>query len=49
MMSTWFWTLPRRRLKSAPGFNKDHWPNMANPNGRPEVDKFYGPPRTARR
>ena len=36
------------RLKEAPGFDKEHWPDMANPNWATEIDKFY-PARTAER
>lgn len=41
--------VPKERLKQAPGFDKSHWPNMADPQWSHDVDKFYGPPRTARR
>lgn len=36
------------RLKEAPGFDKDHWPDTANPNWATEIDKFY-PTRSAER
>lgn len=36
------------KLNSAPGFDKDHWPNTADPNWSAEIDKFY-PERTAER
>jgi sporulation protein YlmC with PRC-barrel domain len=36
------------RLKDAPGFNKDHWPDTADPKWSAEIDKYY-PPRTAAR
>jgi sporulation protein YlmC with PRC-barrel domain len=39
----------KEKLKNAPGFDKGHWPNMADPQWSREVDKFYGPPRTASR
>lgn len=29
------------RLKDAPGFDKDHWPNMADPNWSSSVDSYY--------
>ena len=29
------------RLKSAPGFDKDHWPTMADPTWGAEVHRFY--------
>jgi hypothetical protein len=28
-------------LKSAPGFDKNYWPDMANPNWSQEIDTFY--------
>ena len=34
-------------LKNAPGFNKDRWPNAADPNWTREVDSYYE--RTAQR
>ncbi len=37
------------RLKNAPGFDKDHWPNMADPTFPQTIEKFYGPEPTARR
>lgn len=30
------------RLKSAPGFDKDHWPSMADPTWASEVHSYYG-------
>jgi sporulation protein YlmC with PRC-barrel domain len=32
----------RSRLKDAPGFDKDHWPSMAQPTWASIVYKFYG-------
>ncbi|MFN3882948.1 MAG: PRC-barrel domain-containing protein [Nitrincola lacisaponensis] len=29
------------RLKKAPGFNKDKWPNMADPNWNSTIDSYY--------
>jgi sporulation protein YlmC with PRC-barrel domain len=29
-------------LKDAPGFDKDHWPSMADPTWETGVHKFYG-------
>jgi hypothetical protein len=29
-------------LKDAPGFDKDHWPSMADPSWAVGVNKFYG-------
>ena len=34
--------LDKEVLKSAPGFDKDHWPNMADLNWANGVFKFYG-------
>jgi len=34
-------------LKNAPGFDKNHWPDMANPNWSKDVDSYYE--RTASR
>ena len=30
------------KLKSAPGFDKDHWPSMAQPTWASTVYRFYG-------
>lgn len=30
------------RLKNAPGFDKDHWPSMADPTWAREVHAYYG-------
>lgn len=30
------------RLKAAPGFDKDHWPSMADPAWASEVHAYYG-------
>jgi sporulation protein YlmC with PRC-barrel domain len=32
----------RERLKSAPGFDKDHWPSMADPVWATSVHEYYG-------
>ena len=39
----------KERLQNAPGFDKNHWPNMSEPKWTIEIDKFYGPAPTARR
>jgi len=31
-------------LKNAPGFDKDHWPSMADSTWAGSVHKFYGTP-----
>ena len=37
------------KLKNAPGFDKNHWPDMANPDWSKPVDEFYEGHKTARR
>ena len=32
------------RLKDAPGFDKDHWPNMADETWAKEIHAYYGTP-----
>ena len=32
----------QERLKNAPGFDKDHWPSMADPTWASEVHSYYG-------
>ena len=34
--------VPKEKLKSAPGFDKDNWPDMANPEWGENIHKFYG-------
>ena len=29
------------RLKNEPGFDKDHWPNMADPSWNSSVESYY--------
>ena len=31
------------QLEKAPGFDKNHWPDMANPNWSKDVDRYYTP------
>lgn len=38
--------VPKERLENAPGFDKDNWPDMANPDWGENVHKFYGQPYT---
>ena len=33
--------ITKQQLKNAPGFDKNHWPDVADPNWTEEVDKFY--------
>jgi sporulation protein YlmC with PRC-barrel domain len=37
--------LAKDRLKNAPGFDKDHWPNMADQAWVREIHSFYGAAR----
>jgi len=37
----------KERLKTAPGFDKSHWPDMANPEWARPVNQFYNHPSTA--
>ena len=32
----------KEKLKNAPGFDKDHWPSMADPSWATSVHTFYG-------
>ena len=32
----------RERLRDAPGFDKNHWPNMADPTWSTDIDAFFG-------
>jgi sporulation protein YlmC with PRC-barrel domain len=34
--------VPKDRLKAAPGFDKDNWPDFADPQWIKSVDDFYG-------
>jgi sporulation protein YlmC with PRC-barrel domain len=31
----------KEKLKAAPGFDKNHWPDLADPNWSQDVDKYY--------
>lgn len=31
----------REKLKAAPGFDKNHWPDLADPNWSQDIDKYY--------
>ena len=33
----------KERLKNAPGFDKSHWPDMADPHWNSDVDRYYAP------
>ena len=34
--------VPKSHLQSAPGFDKDDWPDMANPEWSAHIDTYYG-------
>jgi len=34
--------MPKEKLKNAPGFDKDHWPNMADRSWAEQVYAYYG-------
>jgi sporulation protein YlmC with PRC-barrel domain len=34
--------VPKSDLESAPGFDKDDWPDMANPEWAAHIDTYYG-------
>ena len=33
--------VPKERLEQAPGFDKDHWPSMADENWASQIYAFY--------
>ena len=33
--------VPKERLENAPGFDKDHWPSMADPTWATDVHSYY--------
>lgn len=46
----WFvLNVDKERLGKAPGFDKDHWPAMANPEWAAQVEAYYGPVAASRR
>lgn len=32
----------KERLEAAPGFDKDHWPDMTDPSWQEQIEAFYG-------
>jgi sporulation protein YlmC with PRC-barrel domain len=40
--------VPKEKLKTATGFDKENWPNMADPRWAEEVNRFYGIGRATR-
>ncbi len=46
----WFvLNIEKERLRDAPGFDKNHWPSMADPGWTREVHAYYGPVALSRR
>jgi sporulation protein YlmC with PRC-barrel domain len=46
----WFvLNVDKDRLRDAPGFDKDHWPSMADATWAKEVEAYYGPIAVSRR
>jgi sporulation protein YlmC with PRC-barrel domain len=46
----WFvLNIDKERLRHAPGFDKHHWPSMADPKFASEVHAYYGPVARSRR
>jgi sporulation protein YlmC with PRC-barrel domain len=46
----WFvLNIDKDRLRQAPGFDKHHWPSMADPKFASEVHAYYGPVAPSRR
>lgn len=39
----------KERLENAPGFDKDHWPDMADPTWKEQIQAFYGSSSGSRR
>jgi sporulation protein YlmC with PRC-barrel domain len=42
-------SIDKERLKNAPGFDKSHWPEMANTDWAKDVDNYYGTTANAHR
>jgi sporulation protein YlmC with PRC-barrel domain len=40
--------ISKEKLEQAPGFNKDNWPDFADPQWRDQVDKYYHKSTTER-
>jgi hypothetical protein len=38
----WRLDVERRRLEQAPGFNKDNWPDLADPSWEMQISGYYG-------
>jgi hypothetical protein len=34
-------SMSKEKLKAAPGFDKSHWPNFADPNWSQHIDQYY--------
>lgn len=44
---TFLLDVDRRQLEEAPGFDRDHWPDMADPSWTEQMDDFYSYRRRA--
>jgi hypothetical protein len=33
--------IPKQLLESAPGFDKDHWPDLSDERQRATIDRYY--------
>jgi hypothetical protein len=40
--------IDKQRLDEAPGFDPDHWPNMANPAWAAQIHRYYEHPSDRR-
>ena len=36
--------IAKERIENAPGFDTDHWPDMANPQWKNDIHSYYGMP-----
>jgi sporulation protein YlmC with PRC-barrel domain len=36
--------IDKERIENAPGFDTDHWPDMANPQWKNQIHSYYGTP-----
>lgn len=36
--------MDKERIANAPGFDTDHWPDMANPQWKSQIHSYYGTP-----
>jgi sporulation protein YlmC with PRC-barrel domain len=40
--NTYVLNVDKEKLKNAPGFDRNNWPDMANPNWATDIDRYYG-------